>query len=262
MSSSGGPSAAQPPAVPTGVTFSTKDSAQQLNYSRGGLEVVGCVGGYRMARATEGVFSGNWYWEAEVLLPGEEEEQQQQQGAGAGQQEEGSGPAPPQQQEEEGGGVAKAEAGDEGGSTVAAAGPSSGGNGDSGSAPHFRMGWALRQADTQAPCGYDKNSYGYRDVDGAKVHKSLREDGYGEPYGTYAGTQHAQCSLVGSIGWLYTVGMDKVSLHLTIPPLHNRAHRPRRRDRVWGVPPHPPRAHAGDLGAQRRRPPRLRPRGW
>lgn len=178
--SSGGASAATaaPPAVaaspplPTGVTFSTKDSAQQLSYSRDALEVTGSVGGYRMARATDGVFSGNWYWEAEVLLAGEEELQGQAQA----------------QAQEGGGKQQKTQEGTEDGDGAASQSGKGNGNGaDSGSAPHFRLGWALRQADMQAPCGYDKNSYGYRDLDGAKVHKSLREDGYGEPYGACSG---------------------------------------------------------------------------
>jgi hypothetical protein len=163
-----GPTAAAlQPAAPTGVTFSTKDSAQQLGYSKGALEVTGAAGGYRMARATDGVFSGNWYWEAEVLLEEEEEDgakgQEDGNEGGGGDEENVDGgqqqqpPPPPQQQQQQE---------------------------DADSAPHFRLGWALRQADTQAPCGYDKNSYGYRDVDGARVHKSLREDGYGEAYGT------------------------------------------------------------------------------
>lgn len=49
---------------------------------------------------------------------------------------------------------------------------------------HTRLGWATEKGDLQAPVGYDGCSYGYRDVDGSKVHKALRErygeEGYGE----------------------------------------------------------------------------------
>ncbi len=181
----GSGSAPQPPPAPVGVTFSTKDSAQQLGYSKGGLEVTGAVGGYRMARATDGVFSGNWYWEAEVLLEEEEEEGEGEGAEGQLQLQEGqerpadgqSGEAP----------------------TAMMAGAGNAEEADGSSAPHFRLGWALRQADTQAFCGYDKNSYGYRDVDGAKVHKSLREDGYGEPYGAHARIGRSWRSSEGSI---------------------------------------------------------------
>ncbi|KAJ9139658.1 hypothetical protein P3X46_030371 [Hevea brasiliensis] len=44
---------------------------------------------------------------------------------------------------------------------------------------HTRLGWSTEKGDLQAPVGYDGNSFGYRDVDGSKVHKALREK-YGE----------------------------------------------------------------------------------
>ncbi|KAK4782941.1 hypothetical protein SAY86_007315 [Trapa natans] len=44
---------------------------------------------------------------------------------------------------------------------------------------HTRLGWSKEKGDLQAPVGYDMNSYGYRDIDGCKVHKALREK-YGE----------------------------------------------------------------------------------
>ncbi|KAG8388977.1 hypothetical protein BUALT_Bualt02G0181300 [Buddleja alternifolia] len=49
---------------------------------------------------------------------------------------------------------------------------------------HTRLGWSTEKGDLQAPVGYDGNSFGYRDIDGSKVHKALRENygdgGYGE----------------------------------------------------------------------------------
>ncbi|CAN6459827.1 unnamed protein product [Victoria cruziana] len=44
---------------------------------------------------------------------------------------------------------------------------------------HTRLGWTTEKGDLQAPVGYDGNSYGYRDIDGAKIHKALREK-YGD----------------------------------------------------------------------------------
>ncbi|XP_073310783.1 protein TRAUCO-like isoform X1 [Primulina huaijiensis] len=44
---------------------------------------------------------------------------------------------------------------------------------------HTRLGWSTDKGDLQAPVGYDGNSFGYRDVDGSKVHKALREK-YGD----------------------------------------------------------------------------------
>ncbi|KAK4492357.1 hypothetical protein RD792_003161 [Penstemon davidsonii] len=44
---------------------------------------------------------------------------------------------------------------------------------------HTRLGWSMEKGDLQAPVGYDGNSFAYRDIDGSKVHKALREK-YGE----------------------------------------------------------------------------------
>lgn len=51
--------------------------------------------------------------------------------------------------------------------------------GDSG---HVRLGWSSRQAEINAPVGYDQHGFGYRDLEGSRVHKASRE-AYGEPYG-------------------------------------------------------------------------------
>lgn len=49
---------------------------------------------------------------------------------------------------------------------------------------HTRIGWSMRLGDLQAPVGYDKWSYGYRDLSGSRVHNSKRDDDWGsEPYG-------------------------------------------------------------------------------
>ncbi len=47
---------------------------------------------------------------------------------------------------------------------------------------HARLGWAMRRGDLQGPVGYDEHSLGYRDLEGCKVHRALREP-YGAPYG-------------------------------------------------------------------------------
>ncbi|KAI3990089.1 hypothetical protein MKX01_013575 [Papaver californicum] len=48
-----------------------------------------------------------------------------------------------------------------------------------GESGHTRLGWSSDKGDLQAPVGYDGYSFGYRDVDGSKIHKALREK-YGE----------------------------------------------------------------------------------
>lgn len=45
---------------------------------------------------------------------------------------------------------------------------------------HYRVGWATRQAELQAPVGFDKFSFGYGDL-ASKLHESNRQP-YGETY--------------------------------------------------------------------------------
>jgi hypothetical protein len=47
---------------------------------------------------------------------------------------------------------------------------------------HFRVGWSTRQGELEGPVGFDKFSFGYRDMNGSKVHDSVRNDEYGESY--------------------------------------------------------------------------------
>jgi Set1/Ash2 histone methyltransferase complex subunit ASH2 len=44
------------------------------------------------------------------------------------------------------------------------------------------LGWATEKGDVQAPVGYDKYSYSYRDKEGTKFHQS-RGSPYGASYG-------------------------------------------------------------------------------
>ncbi|KAG6632398.1 hypothetical protein I3843_Q061600 [Carya illinoinensis] len=48
-----------------------------------------------------------------------------------------------------------------------------------GESGHTRLGWSMEKGDLQVPVVYDGNNFGYRDIDGSKVHKALREK-YGE----------------------------------------------------------------------------------
>ncbi|KAG2559988.1 hypothetical protein PVAP13_8KG032200 [Panicum virgatum] len=53
-----------------------------------------------------------------------------------------------------------------------------------GATGHTRLGWVTNRADLQTPVGYDAYGFGYRDMDGTKVHKAWRDkyadEGYGE----------------------------------------------------------------------------------
>lgn len=51
-----------------------------------------------------------------------------------------------------------------------------------GKSGHCRIGWTTKKSELNAPVGYDQFGLGYRDVDGSKVHRALRED-YGSAYG-------------------------------------------------------------------------------
>ena len=44
-----------------------------------------------------------------------------------------------------------------------------------GATGHCRLGVGSHKQEMEAPCGYTDASYGFRDVDGSKVHKSSRE---------------------------------------------------------------------------------------
>ena len=98
--------------------------------------------GYRQVRATHGPQPGSGAWYFEVSLHGASN------GGGGG-----------------GGG-----------------GGNQGIGADGRAGAHARIGWATHKANLEAPVGYDKNSYSYRDVDGAKVHRSFRLE-FSEPFG-------------------------------------------------------------------------------
>ena len=142
-----------PPLPPQ--VFSRQDSAAELNLSRDQLTVTGDKG-FRMTRATHGAREGGWYWECEILHP-----------------------------ENEKGHVrcvanfsadarARRRAVTREARTFRAA------------ARARSVGWAQRSGELQAPVGYDKWSYAYRDLQGSKLHNSVRIDGFGEPFGERA----------------------------------------------------------------------------
>eukprot|EP01104_Vermistella_antarctica_P017073 TRINITY_DN5984_c0_g1_i2.p1 TRINITY_DN5984_c0_g1~~TRINITY_DN5984_c0_g1_i2.p1 ORF type:complete len:567 (+),score=122.21 TRINITY_DN5984_c0_g1_i2:92-1792(+) len=54
--------------------------------------------------------------------------------------------------------------------------------GDNGGQGHFRLGWSTEKGDLQAPVGYDRFSYSYRDIEGKKFHRA-RGANYGKAFG-------------------------------------------------------------------------------
>ncbi|KAJ3073379.1 Set1/Ash2 histone methyltransferase complex subunit ASH2 [Podochytrium sp. JEL0797] len=93
-------------------------TAPQMKISQDGLSV-STDKGYRMSKATHGVYEGCWYYEVTF------------------------------------------HAGEKG---------------------HARVGWSQISGDLQAPCGYDKFSYSFRDTPGTLFHESRPLSGTPEPY--------------------------------------------------------------------------------
>lgn len=109
------------------------------------LVVRGGMRGYRMSRASHGVGSGSYYYEAIILGS---------KGSGVGQ---------------------KRPRGDEVNENVEI----DVNNASSKDAGHVRLGYSTRLGDLQAPVGYDKHSYAVRDIMGSRIHNSRREDKWG-----------------------------------------------------------------------------------
>lgn len=173
-----------------------RDAAPQLiiDSDQGKLVIKGGMRGYKMARASHGVSSGGcWYYEAIVLDPpkvidvinalpanvrlgegvreglrrGLEEERsrkkvlldvQNNQTEGKGQDESLSTHLPKKRKVD----------------NIFPDGVKQYGVGG-----HLRIGWSMRTGELQAPVGYDKWSYGIRDISGSKIHDSKREDKWG-----------------------------------------------------------------------------------
>eukprot|EP00976_Prorocentrum_cordatum_P067580 1178805-Prorocentrum_minimum.AAC.4 len=86
---------------------------------------------------------------------------------------------------------------------------------------HARCGWCTSKADIQAPVGADQYGFAYRDMEGTKVHKGMRE-AYGDEY--------AEGDVIGF--YIYLPAVDKpktsetdkpelVSLFLSCLPFHS-----------------------------------------
>jgi len=84
---------------------------------------------------------------------------------------------------------------------------------------HLRLGWSMRTGDLQAPVGFDKWSYGLRDIGGSKIHSSKRDDNWGgESFGPgdvigfaihLNKSDHNLSSGLASLGPLHTDNEDR-----------------------------------------------------
>ena len=159
-----------------------KINLQRKMVVRGGMK------GYRMSRATHGVTRGCYYYEAVAMGPpsNEESDNTTRKGSKRSLQEEmNSAEDKKSENEKENNETRLINQ-----SNTTASPPA-----DNESAPkkqktsndssstitngHLRIGWSTRNGDLQAPVGYDKHSYGIRDISGSRVHNSRREDKWG-----------------------------------------------------------------------------------
>jgi len=198
---------------PPYVHLSARDTAPQLRIDDGPdagrrLTLRGGMRGYRMSRATHGVSSGTYYYEVMVRRPAGAREVVRnlpdvvRLGDGLRENLENDLVREAIEKEEaaaRGGGTAGG-VGDENETAAAAAAASTtsskakrarkstvgtGPNYDASELTgHVRIGWSMRTGDLQAPVGYDRWSYGFRDILGSRLHRSRREDRWGgEPFG-------------------------------------------------------------------------------
>jgi Set1/Ash2 histone methyltransferase complex subunit ASH2 len=187
---------------PPFVHLSKVDSAPQLKILDDRLTLKGGMRGYRMSRATHGVSQGQYYYELLVLPPPTVSEivaslppnarlgpslQKQIQEALEYEKRQQNASSHPTTKPAEGEEAAKESEEQE---RTSSGGPGRKRKVDAMSADdqnkpppqvggHLRVGWSLRSGDLQAPVGYDKWSYGFRNIAGSKIHQSRREDMWG-----------------------------------------------------------------------------------
>ena len=193
---------------PPSVVLSSRDKAAQLTLSKDHLACIGAKGGYRMIRSTHGVHSGRYYWEAQMLPPGSNVD-------GIFSSLTAVSDSNNNVASSKGSGAFAAAA-------ASSSCPFKSGDGLGLFEAHVRVGWSTRQGELQAPVGFDKYSYGYRDARGSKIHDSVREDDYGEPYsyGDIIGCCISLNDQDPSENYIsfYKNGVDQKKAYESIPP--------------------------------------------
>lgn len=154
-----------------------------------------------MVRGSQGVEAGGWYYEVEVLQPPSVQEviqslpenvrlgegvregfrkglEREQKRAGRRVSNEGGEDASQNQEEEQPSNKKKKRRIDESDEDEGTAAEVDGVQQYS-IGGHLRIGWSMRTGELQAPVGYDRWSYGIRDIQGSRIHNSRREDKWG-----------------------------------------------------------------------------------
>lgn len=144
--------------APPYVHMSKTDTASQLKMDSTRLSIKGGMRGYRMSRASHGISQGRYYYEVLIQEPPKASEIASQFPTNVR-----FNPALKKEMEE----ALKLER--EGKPADPAA--NFGG--------HVRLGFANRTGDLSAPVGFDKWSFGIRDIGGSIVHASQRDDHWG-----------------------------------------------------------------------------------
>ncbi|KAL7536581.1 hypothetical protein ACHAXR_007257 [Thalassiosira sp. AJA248-18] len=140
---------------------SDNDKTISANFRRR-LVVKGGMKGYRMSRATHGVTSGCYYFETVILRPESGDNSASERGVKRSLQEAAEETSKENITDSSAGSLQKKKKS-----------MNDSMNG------HLRIGWSTRLADLQAPVGYNEHSYGIRDINGSRIHKSQREDKWG-----------------------------------------------------------------------------------
>jgi SPRY domain len=164
---------------PVWVHWSKLDMAPQFKVDSSRLSLTGALRGYRMARASHGVATGSYYFECILHAPPSATEilnslppnarlgpglRKQLQEAVEWEEKQAGSHVP--NSTEEGNPTKKRKVED-----APPPPPQVGG--------HVRIGWSMRTGDLQAPVGYDKWSYGIRNIGGSILHCSQRQDTWG-----------------------------------------------------------------------------------
>lgn len=171
---------------PVWVHWSKQDMAPQFKVDgTARLSLTGALRGYRMARASHGVASGCYYFECFVLPGPSATEILNSLPANAR-----LGPGLREQLQQAVEWEEKHTAAASGGQISSSVLTGEEGNRNNKKRKvedtpppqvggHVRIGWSMRTGDLQAPVGYDKWSYGIRDIGGSILHCSQRQDNWG-----------------------------------------------------------------------------------
>ena len=158
---------------PEGGVNSSSNNNATIDFRRR-LVVKGGMKGYRMSRTTHGVSSGCYYYEA-VILGSEKNDIDNESDRGVKRSHDETNKEDTTKETNESSNENDSEPKQKKQKTNATVNSTT----TTTRSGHVRVGWSTRLADLQAPVGYNEHSYGIRDIQGSRIHKSRREDTWG-----------------------------------------------------------------------------------